>query len=134
MSETSLQQVTVGGLGQVHLTVSDIDVSVAFYRDVLGLPFLFDVPAQSMAFFDLGGARLYLAETQDQAFRSRAILYYRVDDLDRAFEAITGRGAVPMSPPQFVHRGADSELWIAFVADPDGPPVGLMTEKPLTGA
>src|SRR5687767_14822374 len=48
-------------VGQIHISVTEIDRSVAFYRDTLGLPFLFRVPGQPMAFFDCGGTRLYLA-------------------------------------------------------------------------
>ena len=47
-------------VGQIHLSVKDIDRAVAFYRDVLELPLLFEVPGQDMAFFDCGGVRLYL--------------------------------------------------------------------------
>ena len=39
-------------IGQIHVSVGDVDRGVAFYRDVLGVPFLFRVPGQPMAFFD----------------------------------------------------------------------------------
>jgi predicted enzyme related to lactoylglutathione lyase len=124
-------------LGQVHITVTDVERSVAFYRDVVGLPFLFDVPAQKMAFLDLGGGvRLYLAqaESEDEPFRSRPLLYYTVPDLDAAWASVTGAGAPPISPPHLVHRAGATELWIAFVQDPDGVVVGLMTERPATAS
>ncbi len=133
MSTTRSEAVSrvAGPVGQIHVSVADIDASVAFYRDVLGLPFLFDVPAQKMAFFDLGqGVRLYLAVPIEEGFRSRPLIYYRVEDLDSAYETVTGRGAQPMSPPHRVHSDGTTELWLAFVADPDGTPVGLMMEKP----
>ena len=120
-------------LGQVHITVTDVDRSVAFYRDVVGLPFLFDVPAQKMAFLDLGGGvRLYLAEaeSEDERFRSRPLLYYTVPNLDEAWATATGAGAPAVSPPHLVHRAGDAELWVAFVQDPDGVVVGLMAERP----
>ena len=58
-------------VGQIHITVTDLDRSVAFYRDVLGLEHLFTVPGQPMAFFDAGGVRLYLGRTEDERFVSR---------------------------------------------------------------
>jgi predicted enzyme related to lactoylglutathione lyase len=120
-------------LGQVHITVKDVERSVAFYRDVVGLPFLFDVPAQKMAFLDLGaGTRLYLAEAEneDERFRSRPLLYYTVPDLDAAWATATGAGAPAVSPPHVVHAALGTELWVAFVQDPDGVAVGLMAERP----
>jgi predicted enzyme related to lactoylglutathione lyase len=117
-------------VGQIHITVTDLERSVAFYRDVLGLEHLFTVHGQPMAFLDGGGVRLYLGATEDERFISRPTIYYRVDDLDAAFAAITGRGARAISGPQLVHRDGPTELWMAFVADPDDIPVGLMQERP----
>jgi predicted enzyme related to lactoylglutathione lyase len=117
-------------VGQIHITVSDLERSVAFYRDVLGLEHLFTVPGQAMAFLDGGGVRLYLGAAEDESFRSRPLIYYRVDDLDGSWERVTGLGAEPVSPPHLVHRDGPTELWMAFVRDPDGIAVGLMTERP----
>ena len=39
----------LGPVGQIHISVTDIDTSVAFYRDVLGIPLLFQVPGMPMA-------------------------------------------------------------------------------------
>ena len=71
-------------IGQIHISVDDVDRAVAWYRDVLGLEFLFQVPGQPMAFFNCGGVRLYLGRPEDETFRSRPVLYYRVDEIDRA--------------------------------------------------
>ena len=118
------------GIGQVHVSVTDLGRSVTFYRDVLGLRHLFTVPGQSMAFFDAGGVRLYLGVPEDDRFRSRPVVYYRVDDVRAAFEAVTARGAPELSRPHLVHSDDSGELWMAFVADPDGTPLALMEERP----
>jgi predicted enzyme related to lactoylglutathione lyase len=117
------------GIGQLHISVSDLDESVRFYRDVLGLTHLSTVPGQPMAFFDAGGVRLYLGVPENEQFRSRPIVYYRVDDVDAALAQITSRGARRISGAHAVHRDGDTELWMAFVADPDETPVGLMEER-----
>jgi catechol 2,3-dioxygenase-like lactoylglutathione lyase family enzyme len=117
------------GIAQLHISVSELDESVRFYRDVLGLTHLFTVPGQPMAFFDAGGVRLYLGVPEDDRFRSRPVVYYRVADVEGAFAAVTGRGAPPLSSPHLVHRDGSTELWMAFVSDPDGTPVGLMEER-----
>ncbi len=124
---------TVSGIGQLSVTVSDLEASVRWYRDVLGLPHLFTVDGQPMAFLQAGDVRLYLNVTEDERFRSRPVVYYAVDDLDATFAEVTGRGAQPVSGPHLVHRDGSSELWMAFVKDPDGTPVGLMTERPAAG-
>jgi len=121
---------TLGAVGQVHVRVTDLDRSVGFYRDVLGLTHLFTVPGQPMAFFQAGDVRLYLGVPENDAFRSRPVLYYRVEDLEQTYAAIVGRGAVPMEAPRKVHEDGTTELHMAFVADPDGTPVGLMQERP----
>jgi len=119
----------IQGIGQLHVSVSDLDESVRFYRDVLGLTHLFTVPGQPMAFFDAGGVRLYLGVPEDEQFRSRPVVYYRVTDVDAALAQVTGRGARRISGAHLVDRDGDTELWMAFVADPDGTPVGLMEER-----
>ena len=43
------------GLFETHLTVSDLDRSVAFYRDVVGLPLALELPERGAAFFWIGG-------------------------------------------------------------------------------
>ena len=45
----------VTGLFETHLTVSDVDRSVAFYRDVVGLPVALEVPERGAAFLWIGG-------------------------------------------------------------------------------
>jgi predicted enzyme related to lactoylglutathione lyase len=119
----------ITGIGQLHITVSDVETSVRFYRDVLGLPHLFTVEGQPMAFFQAGSVRLYLGRTEDERFRSRPVVYYSVEDVESAYAEVTGRGAPSLSGPHLVHRDGDSELWMAFVSDPDGNPVGLMAER-----
>ena len=117
----------IEGVGQLHVSVSDLAVSARFYGEVLGLPHLFSYPG--MAFFDAGGVRLYLSIPEDERFRSRPVVYYRVADVDAAFTAVTGRGAPAMTAPHVVHREAGTELWMAVVTDPDGTPVGLMEDR-----
>ena len=119
----------ITGAGQLHITVAELDASITFYRDVLGLTHLFTVEGQRMAFLQAGSLRLYLGESEDERFRSRPVVYYDVDDVESAYAEITGRGAAGVSGPHVVHRDGGTELWMAFVSDPDGIPVGLMAER-----
>ena len=116
-------------LGQIHVSVGDIDRAVAFYRDTLGIPFLFQVPGQPMAFFDLDGVRLYLGVPESESFRSRGALYFRVDDLDEAVSTLRERGVEFMDEPHLIAEMDDHDLWMAFCRDPDGNNLGLMEER-----
>jgi lactoylglutathione lyase len=49
--------VPVRGLFESHLTVSDLGRSVAFYRDVVGLPVALEIPERGAAFFWCGSPR-----------------------------------------------------------------------------
>ena len=119
------------GIGQIHISVVDVDRAVAWYRDVLGLDFLFQVEGQPMAFFNAGGIRLYLGRPENERFRSRPILYYRVDDIEAAVAAISARGGVFFDQPHVVYDDGKEELWLTGLDDPEGNPVILMEERPL---
>ena len=118
-------------IGQIHISVDDVDRAVAWYREVLGLEFLFQVPGQPMAFFNCGGVRLYLGKPENEGFRSRPILYYRVDQIDSAAASIKGRGGEFLDQPHVVHRDGSSELWMTGLRDPDGNAVILMEDRPI---
>jgi methylmalonyl-CoA/ethylmalonyl-CoA epimerase len=120
-------------IGQIAFTVSDLPRAVAFYRDVLGLRFLFEAPP-SMAFFDCGGTRLMLAPPQDEGTvagqQFNSILYYTVTDIEAAARTLGERGVVFEQPPHVVARLAAADLWIAFCRDPDGHMLAIMSEVP----
>lgn len=119
----------VGPLGQVHVSVRDVDRSVEFYRDVLGMDFLFQVPGQPMAFFQSGDVRIYLGTPEHPEFASKCVLYFRVTDLDAEYESLQARGVTFLDKPHVVHRDAGGELWMAFLTDPDGHQIGLMQQR-----
>ena len=123
--------VAPSSIGQIHISVGDVDQAVVWYRDVLGLEFLFQVPGQPMAFFRCGDVRLYLGTPEDESFRSRPVLYYRVDQIDSAVASISGRGGEFSHQPLVVHRDDVHELWMAGLRDPEGNPVMLMEERLL---
>ena len=113
------------GLGQVAVPVRDLVRSVAFYRDVLGLPLLFEVPG--MAFFDGGGVRLMFSEQPEGPLHA-SILYYRVDDLDAAHAMLKAKNVEFVRPPHLIAKMEDHELWMAFLTDPDDHTLALMAE------
>jgi len=116
-------------LGQVALTVSNVDAALGFYRDALGLPFLF-AAGPELAFLQMGSVRLMLSTPEGHgAVGANSVLYFRVDALAERYSELLARGARAESAPHLVARMPDHELWMGFVRDPDGNLVGLMEER-----
>ena len=119
----------IKSIGQVHISVTDIDQAVRFYRDTLGMQFLFQVPGQPMAFFQCGEVRLYLGVPESEEFRSKSVHYYRVDSIDAAYSELGNRGVEFRGEPHMVHDDGTTQLWLAFFNDPDGNHLALMEER-----
>lgn len=119
----------ITGIGQIAVTVSDVDAALAFYRDILELPFLFR-PATNLAFLDAGGVRLMLSTPQGAGtIGGNSVIYFKVDDIEHRFRTLLDRGAVGEREPQATAELSDHTLWLAFLRDPDGNLVGLMEER-----
>lgn len=120
-----LSQATVG---QLLIPVEELDRAIGFYRDVLGLQFLFSAPPQ-MSFFQCGNVRLLIGVHDRDGPRERGSqVYFSVGDIHTVHETLTGRGVAFHAAPHLVHRTATSELWLAEFSDPDGNHLALMSE------
>ena len=114
---------------QIAITVSDVGTALPFYRDVLGLSFLFS-PSSNLAFLAAGSVRLMLTTPQGAGTAGQnSILYFTVTDICAAHAAIVERGARNERAPNLTAKMPDHELWIGFVRDPDGNLIGLLEEK-----
>jgi catechol 2,3-dioxygenase-like lactoylglutathione lyase family enzyme len=120
--------VKLDAIGQIHISVRDLARTVAFYRDVLGMTFLFEVPGQPMAFFDCGGIRLYFGRPETDEFRSNPVIYYKVPSISDTYEALLTRGVQFRSQPHIVHSTDTLDLWLADFRDPEGNVLVLMSE------
>ena len=120
-------------LGQVAISVRDLDAAVRFYRDRVGLTFMFQAP--NVAFFDCGGVRLMLGLNEEPEKKPYGtVLYHRVEHIHEAFDTLRKREIEVVGEPHLVARMADFDLWMAFLRDPDGHNLGLMQEKPAKPA
>ena len=118
-------------IGQISMPVSDLEGATSFYREALGMRFLFSTP--TMSFFDCGGIRLMLAIPEAAEFSPPgSILYYRVPDIAIAHDALSRRGVDFVSPPHLVHATQDMQLWMAFFRDVDHNLLALICEKTVS--
>jgi len=116
-------------IGQIAITVSDVAAALPFYRDVLGLKFLFS-SAPGLAFLAAGSVRLMLSTPQGAgAVGHNSILYFKITDIVAAHAAFVERGAKNERAPALAAKLPDHELWLGFLRDPDGNLIGLMEEK-----
>src|SRR5262245_48064008 len=115
-------------IGQIAVSVSNLERAVAFYRDTVGLKFLFQAPP-GLAFFMCGEVRLMLAlPEKDQPVNAASVIYYLVDDIKSEFNALRDKGAKAEGEPHLIARLPDHELWMAFFRDPDENMFALMSE------
>lgn len=116
------------GVGQVSVRVKDLRRAVAFYRDVLGLRWLFEAPPH-LAFFDCGGLRLMLTiPERAELDHPGSILYYRVGEIGRSAAALKARGVAFEEEPKKIASLADHDLWLASFRDSEGNLLALMSE------
>ena len=114
-------------IGHVNLRVADLDRATAFYRDALGLPFLFSAPP-GLSFFDCGGVRLMLSKAEGEA-AGTSVLYYLVDDIQAARDSLAAKGVTFVGEPHMIARMPDHELWLAEFRDSENNVMALMEEK-----
>lgn len=114
-------------IGQIAVPVSDIERAIRFYRDILGMRFLFQAPP-GLGFFDLNGVRLMLDGPAKTEAGSSSVIYYKVPDLETAFETLSERGVQFEAKPHLIAKMPDHDLWMAFLRDPDKNLIALMCE------
>ena len=124
------QEIGLSTIGQIAVQVQDLDRAVAFYRQRLRLPFLFQAPP-GLAFFDAGGVRLMLSRPEGEG-GGTSVLYFRVDDIQGATTALKGRGVTFTDEPHIIAKMNTYDLWMAFFRDSEGNMHALMSEVPRT--
>jgi catechol 2,3-dioxygenase-like lactoylglutathione lyase family enzyme len=119
-------------LGQVAINAPDIDRATAFYRDQLGLPFLFR--AGKLAFFDCAGVRLMLDAAEKAEFdHPSSILYFAVADIHRAHQQLRNQGVHFEDEPHLIAKMPDHDLWMTFFRDSEQNLLALMSEVRRAG-
>lgn len=120
----------LGRLAQIAYSVADVDRSVGFFQDQLGLKLLFR-PHESMAFFDLDGVRLYVQKAaKPEDIEKASLLYLLCDDIAVAAAELAGRGVPFIDKPHRIAEQPTYDLWLTFFKDPDGHLIALEMQAP----
>ena len=116
---------------QVAIPVRDLARATAFYRELLGMKLLFEVPPD-LAFFDCDGVRLALSIASDPMYEPPgSIVYYRVADIEAAHAELERRGVEFLRGPHLVARLDAIEVWMAFFEDTEGNTLAITSERPV---
>ncbi|HET6282182.1 MAG TPA: VOC family protein [Polyangia bacterium] len=117
-------------LHQIAVHSSDLDRSIAFYRDQLGAQLIAKFDPPGLAFFGFGETRLLLEKNAP-----KATLYFWVDDIAAAADALRAKGIKLDTEPRVIHRDAEglfgpagAEEWMAFFRDPDDNVLAIATQ------
>ena len=124
------QHTGLSRIQQISMRAHDVDRAVRFYRDTLGLPFLFAAPPR-LAFFDCHGVRLMLSTPEPDFDHPGSVLYFAVEDIRAMYDGLTSRGVVFRTEPHKIATLADREVWLADFADTEGNTLALMAEPRL---
>jgi methylmalonyl-CoA/ethylmalonyl-CoA epimerase len=128
MTAPVIDQVALDRIGQIALRAKDLKRAVEFYRDTLGMRFLFEVP--NLAFFDCGGVRLMLGLPEGDFDHPGSVLDYKVADLNASYEALKKRNVDFIDAPHIIAKMPDHDLWMVFFHDSEGNTLALMSEVP----
>ena len=121
--------ITLNQLGQLSLSVRDLDRAEMFYSEKLGLRKLFRFG--NLLFFDLAGVRLLVEKPENsETLAGNSTLYFRVADIALVCKELKARGVVFSDEPHLIAPMEDHDLWMAFFTDPEGNILALMQEAP----
>jgi len=121
---------TLKQIGQIFVNVKNLDRAIAFYRDTLGMTFLFQAPP-NMAFFDCGGIRIMLGRADRPEIDAIAsVIYYKVAEIEKVAEVFKARGVEFIVDPHLVAPMPTYDLWLADFRDSEGNILALMSEVP----
>ena len=115
-------------IAQVAVPVHDLERARTFYRDRLGLAFLFDAPP-GLAFFQCGATRLMLSRPEGPETPGSSLLYYAVPDAREAQRRLAGDGVAFEEEARCIARVAGKDIWLAVCRDSEGNLLGLMSEQ-----
>ena len=114
----------LSGIAQVSMRALDLERSIDFYRDVLGLELLSQ--HDNMAFMLAGSIRIMLTVPEAPEFdHPGSILYFDTQDIEADCRKLAALGAQIRRPPFVAHSEGSHAFWLAFFCDSEGNTLGL---------
>ncbi len=121
------EQFGLAQIGQIAIVTRNTAAMTEFYRDKLGMKFLFT--AGNMAFLMCGDVRIMLSPPEKPEHDHPAsILYFKVPNIQTAHQALVARGVKFEDQPHLIAKLPDHDLWMCFFRDPENNIFGLMCE------
>lgn len=118
-------QPLISGIAQIALASADPIALVAFYRDTLGIPVLFE--AGGMTFFQTGATRLMIGHAQPgQAIGGDTVIYFEPRDWSAAEAKLEEAGIAFTHAAQVVQQAPGRELALRAFKDPEGHTLALL--------
>jgi len=122
MESNSIQKVA-----QIGVPVKDLERSISFYKDLVGLPLLFNT--NNMAFFECNGVRLLLSlPEKDEFAHASSVIYFQVDSIKEKYEELKSKGVLFIDEPHIVAKMGQTETWMTFFKDSEENTHALMSE------
>ncbi|MEJ2087539.1 MAG: VOC family protein [Gammaproteobacteria bacterium] len=116
---------------QIAANVDDLAATRDFYSNVLGARYIAEYDPPGLLFFDFAGTRVLFERNSPNA-----VLYFWVDDIDRAHKELAGKGVAFDGEPHLIYKDEDGtfgqpgqEEWMAFFTDPGGNTLALATRR-----
>ena len=121
-------------IGQIAIVCQDVARATAFYRDTLGMRFLFSA-GPDLAFLDASGVRLMLTKAEGEGVKTgTSVLYFFAQNIDDVYESLVAQGVAFLEKPHIVAKMPDHDLWLAAFRDSEGNLMGVMEERREPGA
>jgi len=115
------------GVAQIGVVTTQPEKMIAFYRDDMGFPVLFE--AGAMTFLRAGATTLMIGAV-DERIEGDVIVYFEPDDWSAAEAHLLARGVVFERPAQVVQRQGEREHVLRPFRDPEGRLLYLLGWRP----
>ncbi len=118
----------IEGILQVAIPAKDIERATVFYRDTLGIPYLFNAP--NMAFFNCGGVRLYVDANKGAVEPGGySLIYFRTSDIEGQHAHLKEKGVEIHQAPRVIASLPGQDIWLMWFRDSEGNLMGVMEER-----
>ena len=120
----------LGEIGEIEVLVRNVELAVKFYSAKLGLHLLYS--GDKSAVYDCNGVRLMLSKSDTGI--SGSVIYFKVEDINCAYEFLYDRGVKFIGSPKIVTNLPDYTLSLAFFYDLDNNLLALMSEQTVSAS